>query len=62
MANYCRAVTKSLRGTNLYFSPLNTIMRRGKKGKDPDPDPYLCITDPGGPKKYKDPTDPDPVA
>jgi hypothetical protein len=32
-----------------YFSPLNTFMR---KGKDPDPDPYLWIIDPdpGGPK------------
>jgi hypothetical protein len=30
-----------------YFSPLNTLMR---KGKDPDPDSYLLLTDPGGPK------------
>ncbi len=34
---------------NHYFSQLNTFMR---KGKDPDPDPYLLLIDPdpGGPK------------
>jgi hypothetical protein len=32
-----------------YFSLLNTFI---KKGKDPDPDPYLLLMDPdpGGPK------------
>jgi hypothetical protein len=40
-----------------YFSPLNTFMR---KGKDPDPDPYLWLMDsnpdPGGPKTSGSPT------
>ncbi len=32
-----------------YFSPLNTFMRKGKD-LDPDPDPYLWLMDPEGPK------------
>jgi hypothetical protein len=36
-----------------YFSPLNTFMR---KGKDPDPELYLCLMDPDpGGQKHADP-------
>ncbi len=41
------------------FSPLNIFMR---KGKDPDPDPYLWLMDPNpGGLKHLDPVYPDPV-
>jgi hypothetical protein len=32
-----------------------------RKGKDPDPDPYLCLMDPDPvAEKHADPADPDP--
>ncbi len=36
-----------------YFSPLNTIMRKGGGGKDTEPDPFLRLMDPdlGSPEK-----------
>jgi hypothetical protein len=47
--NFCAKIFVEILFVRRYFSPLNTVMR---KGKDPDPYLWLMDPDPGGPKTF----------